>query len=56
MAGEGSEGAAYQQLAAAKTRREAKMYKSQGTGVGHRRTLAHESVLAEEGILILFAV
>jgi hypothetical protein len=31
------------------------MYKSQGTGVGHRRTLAHESVLAEEEILSLFA-
>ena len=32
------------------------MYKSQGKGVGHRRMLSHESVLAEEEILSLFAV
>ena len=31
------------------------MYKSQGKGVGHRRKLAHEEVVAEEEILSLFA-
>ena len=36
--------------------RSVKMHKGLGRGVQHRRTLAHESVLAEEEILILFAV
>ena len=31
------------------------MYKSQGAGVGHRRTLAREAVVAEEEILSLLA-
>ena len=35
--------------------RSRKMYKSQGTGVGHRCTLAPESVRAEEEILSLLA-
>ena len=35
--------------------RSRKMYKSQGKGVGHRRTLYHESVLAEGEILSTLA-
>ena len=31
------------------------MYKSQGAGVGHRRTLVREAVVAEEDILSLLA-